>query len=352
MVTGFISADAHVTEPIELYAERVGTRFRDRVPRIVEADGWRTLHAESTRPRKLMPAGELELAVVGGPDPEARRREQAQDGVVAEVVFPNWALNTVFVGDPDLQFALAAAYNDWASEHLNTVHRSLPVAMIPLADVEGAIAEAQRCASLGFRALSLPARVEQADYNSDVYDPFWSCVVELGLPLTFHSGTGYEPRIAGGRGAHILNYVLAAQSDGPRVLLHLSAGGVLERFPDLQVVTVETGASWLAWVMTQADEVYVDHAKFAREQLPGKPSEYIKRQCAATFMVDPVAVRNRDITGVDTLIWGNDYPHPEGTWPQSADTATEQFAEVDDADRQAITFANAARVFGFEPERL
>jgi predicted TIM-barrel fold metal-dependent hydrolase len=351
MTNGFVSADSHVTEPVELYADGVAARFRDRVPRIVDVDGWRTLHAEGVRPRKLMTAGELDLAVVGGPDPEKRRREQAQDGVVAEVVYPNWALTTAFVGDPELQLALAGAYNDWADAQLNTVHRSLPVALIPMADVDAAIVEAQRCAALGFRALSLPARVEQAEYNDDRYDPFWACAVELGLPVTFHSGTGYEPRVSRGRGANVLNYVLAAQGDGPRVLLTLAAGGVLDRFPDLRVVTVETGASWLGWVMTQADEVYEDHAMFARERLSDRPSAFIRRQCAATFMVDPVAVRNRSVTGTDVLMWGNDYPHPEGTWPQSPDAATAQFDGVDDAERDAIMGGNAARVFGFDLAR-
>ena len=352
MTTGFISADSHVTEPIELYADGVAPEFRDRVPRIRDVDGWRTLYAEGARPRKLMTAGELDLAVVGGPDPDVRRREQAQDGVAGEVVYPNWALTTAFVGDPRLQLALAAAYNDWAHVQLDTVHRSLPVAMIPMADVPGAIAEAQRVAALGFRALSLPARVEQGDYNDDRYDPFWSCAVELGLPLTFHSGTGYEPRVAHGQGANVLNYVLAAQADGPRVLLFLAAGGVLDRFPELRVVTVETGASWLAWVMTQADEVYEDHAMFSRTRLSARPSEFIRHQCAATFMVDPVAVRNRDVTGVDVLMWGNDYPHPEGTWPQSPDAATAQLDGIDAADRDAIMGGNAARVFGFDLARL
>lgn len=351
-MAGYISADSHVTEPIELYAERVDRSFRDRVPRIVERDGWRTLFAEGMAPRKLMPASELDRAVVGGSDPEQRRREQEQDGVVGEVVFPNWALNTAFVGEPALQVQISRAYNDWAHETFSAEHRSLAVAMIPMADLETAVAEAQRAAGLGMRALSLPCRMEGADYNSPAFDPFWSCASELGLPLTFHSGTGYDPRLSRGPGAHVLNYVLAAQSDGPRVLLQLAAGGVLDRFPALEVVVVETGASWLAWVMTQADEVYVNHAMYAKSALSAKPSDFIRRQCHATFMVDPVAMRNRDVTGIDCLLWGNDYPHPEGTWPHSAEAATAQFAGVPEAEVAAIMWGNTARVFGFDLARL
>jgi predicted TIM-barrel fold metal-dependent hydrolase len=351
-MAGYISADSHVTEPLELYAERVDAAFRDRVPRIVNRDGWRTLHAEGIAPRKLMKASELDLAVVGGPDLEQRRREQESDGVAGEVVLPNWALTTAFVGDPALQLQLSRAYNDWAYERLSAEHRTLPVAMIPMADVEAAVAEARRVAARGMRALSLPSRVEGADYNSSAFDSFWACASELGLPVTFHSGTGYDPRLSHGPGAHVLNYVLAAQFDGPRVLLALAAGGVLDRFPGLRVVVIETGASWLAWVMTQADEVYADHAMYARSALSAKPSEFIRRQCHATFMVDPVAVRNRDVTGVDCLLWGNDYPHPEGTWPHSAQSATAQFAGVPEEEMAAIMGGNAARVFGFDPARL
>jgi len=351
-VTGFISADSHVTEPIELYAERVNAEFRDRVPTIRNVDGWRMLLAEGLAPRKLMTASELDLAVVGGSDLDQRRREQEGDGVVGEVVYPNWALQTAFVGDPGLQLAISRAYNDWVLQHLAGEHRTLPVVMIPMADVGAAIAEAERVTALGARALSLPSRLDGAQYNSTELDPFWACASELGLPLTFHSGTGYDPRLFRGPGGHVLNYVLAAQLDGPRVLLQLAAGGILDRYPALQIVAVETGASWLGWVMTQADEVYVDHAMYSKTPLSAKPSEFIRRQCHATFMVDPVAVRNREVTGVDCLLWGNDYPHPEGTWPNSAKAATAQLDGVPPDEVAAIMGGNAARVFGFDEARL
>lgn len=61
----YVSTDSHVTEPIELYAERVDADYRDRAPRIVTADGWRSFHAEGLDPRKLMTADQLLTAVVG-----------------------------------------------------------------------------------------------------------------------------------------------------------------------------------------------------------------------------------------------------------------------------------------------
>lgn len=344
----YVSTDSHVTEPIELYAERVDVEFRDRAPRIVTADGWRTFHAEGLDPRKLMTADQLMTAVVGGWDVESRVRDQIRDGVSAEVIFPTFALQACFASDdPRLQAQLCRAYNGWAGEVFTGAPSLLAVGAVPLLDIDDGIAEARRLADAGFRAFMLPARVLTRPYNDAEYDRFWAVAEELGVPLTFHSGTGYEPRLVRGPGGAVVNYVMGAQLDGPMVILSLAAGGALDRFPGLRVVTVETGASWLAWIMTQADAIYVDHAMYAKPKLSMLPSELIRRQCAATFMYDPVAIHNRHITGLDTLMWGNDYPHPEGTWPESQATNAEQFAGVPDDEVRAIVGGNAARVFGF-----
>lgn len=345
----FVSTDSHVTEPIELYAERVDAEFRDRAPRIENQNGWRTLLAEGLDPRKLMSAGELEVAIVGGVDVEERFRDQERDGVSAEVIFPTFALQSCFSSDdPGLQLALCRAYNGWAHDTFSTHPRLLAVGAVPMLDIDDGIAEARRLADLGFRALFLPARVLSRPYNDAEYDRFWEVAQELGLPLTFHSGTGYEPRLVRGPGGAVINYLLGAQLDGPMVLLALAAGGALDRFPNLRIVTVETGAAWLGWIMTQADLIYEDHIMYARPKLTMKPSELIRRQCAATFMYDPVAINNRHITGIETLMWGNDYPHPEGTWPSSQVAAATQFADVPDHELAQIVNGNAVDVFGFQ----
>ena len=328
----YISTDSHVTEPIELYAERVDAEYRDRVPRIETVGDGARCSIEGLDPRKLMPASEREVAVVGDFDADDRLRDQARDGVSAEVIFPTFALQACFSSRRRRAPAqLCRAYNGWAADVFDDP-RLLPVGVVSMLDIDAAIDEAKRVAEQGFRALFLPAQVPQRPYNDAAYDRFWAVAEELGLPLTFHSGTGYEPRVVRGPGGAVINYLMGAQLDGPMVILTLAAGGALDRFPELRVVTVETGASWLAWIMTQADSIYEDHNMCARPKLSIKPSELIRRQCAATFMYDPVAINNRAITGVETLMWGNDYPHPEGTWPTSQDVAADQFDGVSDDD--------------------
>ncbi|MEX0664289.1 MAG: amidohydrolase family protein [Acidimicrobiia bacterium] len=344
----FISTDAHVTEPIELYAERIDGEFADRVPRIEARDGWRTLFVEGMGPRKLMTADEREVAIVGDWEPADRIRDQEKDGVSAEVIFPTFALQACFSpDDAPFQLALCRAYNSWAAEVFGTENRLLAVGLVPMLDIDAAIVEAKTLADQGVRSLFLPARVQQRPYNDPEYDRFWAVAEDLGLPLTFHSGTGHEPRVVRGNGGAVINYLLGAQLDGPMVILNMAAGGALDRFPKLKIVTVETGAAWLGWIMTQADSIYQDHLHWARPKLSLKPSELIRRQAAATFMYDPVAINNRHITGIETLMWGNDYPHPEGTWPTSQEFAAKQFDGVSDDEVRAIVGGNAAKAFGF-----
>jgi predicted TIM-barrel fold metal-dependent hydrolase len=352
----FVSADSHVNEPPELFAERMPHALRDRAPHIEEVDGVPSLVVEGLRPRKLpegriAASGEaLERAEAGGWDPALRIRDQDRDGISAEVVFPTLSLQASFsTPDPALQMALARAYNDWAVEVFGAhSDRFAVAAIVPMLDVEEACAEARRTKEQGLRCLFLPAQVPSRPYNDPAYQRFFGLVQELALPLTFHAGTGHEPRVERGPGGAVINYLLGAQLDGAHVLLYFAAGGVLDRFPGLRIVTVETGGSWLAWVMTQADEIYEKHTMWARPKLSLKPSELIRRQAHVTFQNDPVAITTRVWTGVEPLMWGSDYPHPEGTWPRSQEICGRMLEGVADEEKRAIVGGNAARVFGLE----
>ncbi len=134
-------------------------------------------------------------------------------------------------------------------------------------------------------------------------------------------------------------------------------GGVLERHPGPKVVLTEGSAGWLAWLLEYMDYAY--EGRFTQtdsmlRQMSGHlklkelPSFYIKRQIACTFMYDPVAVKMRHTTGLDCLMWGNDYPHLEGVFPDSQNRVEKQFVGVPESEIQQIVFGNASRVFGFQ----
>jgi predicted TIM-barrel fold metal-dependent hydrolase len=352
----FISSDSHVNEPPEMFGERLPARLRPRAPHTETVDGVESLMIEGMRPRKL-PRGRqalegeaLERAQAGGWDPKLRIRDQDRDGVAAEVVFPTLALQACFTTpDPELQMALARAYNDWISEVFSPYpDRFAAAAVIPMTDIDAAGREAERVIGRGLRALFLPCQVPTRPYNDPAYDRFWGLANEAGAPLTFHAGTGHEPRVERGAGGAIINYLLGSQLDGPHVILYLTTSGVLDRFPALQIVTVETGSAWLGWVMTQMDEIYEKHQMWVSPKLSMKPSDFVRRQVHVTFQNDPVGIHNRLFTGVEPLLWGSDYPHPEGTWPRSHEICSQQLAGVPDAEKRAILGGTAARIFGFE----
>jgi predicted TIM-barrel fold metal-dependent hydrolase len=350
-----ISADSHVNEPPEMFGERLPQGLRERAPHIEVIDGIECLVMEGMRPRK-MPRGRealqgeaLERAQAGGWEPVLRLRDQDKDGVSGEVIFPTLALQACFMApDASLQMALACAYNDWVAEVFRPYpDRFAPAAVIPMLDIDAACREATRVKKLGLRSLFLPCHVPGRPYNDPAYDAFWTVAEETSLPLTFHAGTGHEPRIERGPGGAVINYLLGSQIDGAHVICYLTMSGVFDRFPKLQIVTVETGSAWLAWVMTTMDEIYEKHHMWARPKLGLRPSEYVKRQAHVTFQNDPVGVHNRSFTGVESLLWGSDYPHPEGTWPRSRASLDEQLAGVPEAEQAAMAGGTTARLFGF-----
>jgi predicted TIM-barrel fold metal-dependent hydrolase len=247
--------------------------------------------------------------------------------------------------------AYAQVYNDWAYEIFGAYpNRFVPAAVIPTVDPTFAIAEIQRVAKLGFKTVFLPARTPTADYNNKIFDPMWEAIQEIGLPVSFHAGTGWDP-FGFGPGATVIGHVWNSQGDGARLVVYLVSSGIMERYPEIHFVMVETGASWMTWVLSSMDQ-YVEK-KGVRETnlfpvLKEKPSEYWRRRGHCTFQDDVMAVVNRHYTGLETLIWGNDYPHPEGTWPRSQEYLRDQLDGVPEDEVRAIVGGTAAKIYGLE----
>ena len=135
---------------------------------------------------------------------------------------------------------------------------------------------------------------------------------------------------------------------------HLTYNGMFEKYPDLHLVMTEGYAGWLGFAMQFFDHHWSDSrlhslgigASPASPKIDAPPSVYLKRQAHATFMWDPIAIRNRDVTGVDCLLWGNDYPHNEGSFPFSQEWIDKQFAGVPEGEIDMMVRGNAARLFG------
>jgi len=228
------------------------------------------------------------------------------------------------------------------------------MAFIPAADVDAALAEIERVAALGFRGVCLPNKPifgpqdeGQRNYNDRDYDPLWSALADTGLPVTFHVSTGRSPTATRGPGGAVANYVAHCCTTNVEPLVLLCASGICERHPDLRFAVVESGIGWVPWTLAAMDEAYRKHHMWAKPKLKELPSAYFRRQGYATFGEDaPGLALAEEFDLVDCFMWASDYPHPEGSWPHSAEAIERQMGGLSDESRAKILGLNAARLFG------
>lgn len=358
-----VSSDCHVSEPPDLWEKRVPAKFRHRIPRVeVDENGEKWSVVEGHRPvrvREMKMEGEdLERAKAGSRDGALRLSDDLRDGIDAEIVYPNKGLQHWTSPDPEMQTAVCKVWNDWALPEVFKDYQSrmAPAACIAPMDVDEAVKEVQRVANLGYRHLFLPVQPQgnapaerRIGYNHPMFDPLWATISEAGLPVSLHVGTGKDPRTSTGNGGAVINYVWNALATAIEPVVQFTAGGIFERFPELKVVTVEAGIGWLAWTLWAADEGYNKHHFAVRPKLQMLPSEYWKRQGWATFGDDPMGIDTmKYFGGSERIMWGNDYPHHEGTWPHSESVVERTMGHLTMSERRNILGLNAAKLYGFE----
>ena len=291
--------------------------------------------------------------------PEARLEEMSRHGVKAAVLIPN--AHPYELGLPaEAEQAWCSIVNDWlADTYKDHLDQFAPGIYLPLHDIGASVVELERAAGLGLRPALLPDAIHSNPYYRSEWEPLWEAAAGLRVPLTLHVSKTRYPT------AHYIPY-----HDQPahsalswyelcgamgQTISWFAYGGIFARYPNLNVVMTEGYAGWLAFALQFIDHHWVTHrfehlagGPQAALNLEEPPTYYIKRQAKATFMWDPLAVRNRDLTGLDCLLWGDDYPHIEGAFPETQTWVEEQFDGVPDEEIDQIVRGNAAAVFGLE----
>ncbi|MCB1708906.1 MAG: amidohydrolase, partial [Halioglobus sp.] len=308
----------------------------------------------------------------------------AGDGIAAEVLFPDGIteFNTPPFGAglglsprdavPELQWAGAMAHNRWLAEFCaNDPVRHIGVASIPLLwDVQQAVEAVRWCVDNGLRAVMIPTLWgEHPPYHHTRYDPFWEVCEDLGVIVHFHSGPAPHPeyfgqnwpvedsseQLPGAMGVYVSEVMWWLY----RPLTFMIWGGVFERYPKLKVVIVEGGTMFMLppWLRL-LDHNYRDvqfSAKLGdfRSHLSMAPSEYYRRNIAIGASCVPRAdLELRTAIGTDQIMWGSDYPHPEGTWPNTAEYFKTTFSDFPEADGRKILGDNAVRFYGLDRAKL
>ena len=361
-----ISSDGHAGPPPEIYREYLDPDLREAFDRHQEElQAGRMVNTEFVEEWDEE-TGDHEMKAAY--DPETRDRILDQEGVAAEVLFPDAdvlgtgrlasspfgsGLGSGAGVDPSQVKAGARAHNTWLADFCATnPHRRIGVAVVPItAGIDDAIAEVHRAADLGLRGVMIPTRWFDAPaYLDPSYEPFWAACAERGMVLHTHSGAGPADYTLGP--GFISIYAAEAWWWAARPFWVLVLSGVFERHPELKYSVAENGAWWVPDLVKRMDEKWEgghNTRKFGdvfKHDLSMKPGDYVDRNCffaASTPGVDEIDRRHE--IGIGNLLWGNDLPHPEGTYPHTRKWITERFRNVPEDEARRILGGNAAEVY-------
>ena len=360
-----ISADSHITEPPDTYSAHIDPAWRDRAPTVTHDDQLGDLFvAEGMRPIKMglvAAAGKEahEIKVNGtfddmhrsGWDSSVRLADQERDGVSAEVLYPTVGMLLCNLPDLDYKKACFDAYNRWIVDYCSVApDRLLGVGQTAARTVDEAIADLHAIRDAGLRGVMMPGLPGEADYDDPAWDRFWAAAAESGLPISFHILTTATGRVRGSK----LNSFLAIVRGIQDIMSLLVFGGVFERHPHLRVVCVEADAGWVPHFMYRMDHAYKRHRHHLApgQELAKLPSEYFAEQIYVTFQDDWTAFRFADDMNWRRLMWANDFPHSDSTWPWSQELLAEQTIQLSDEQRRAILCDNVAGLYGIDTARL
>jgi len=316
-------------------------------------------------------------------DSQARLADLESNGVVAEVLFPSasedthtpwsdfltastWRSRTP--RQRELTWAGERAYNRWLGEFCQDVPdgRRIGLAYLPYFDVDEAVREIHWAADNGFRGILLPLfQYDVPEYCQAWYwDRIWAACAEAGMSLNLHGGYG-EPEF--GRYKQMFSMERLFWSQRP--LSHLILSGVFDRFPNLGFTITESLSSWIPDALAKMDEVWdTAHAGMSVTQLSAptldgiddvlckrRPSEYWSEIGFCGVSVTNLAeMQLRYEIGLTSMMWGIDYPHPEGAWGQAMEwfQASLGNAGVTPDEARLILGENAARLYHLDLDAL
>lgn len=373
-----ISSDSHLDIAPERWTPYVPERWRDRAPRrarlpngndglLLEGRSPHTPGAQLTgtgRRYDLHDVGPITYDGPGTGSAEQRCREQDTDGVDAEVMYTHPIYPRFWRGirDDEPYKAMFYAYNEWLGTEYCAYapDRLIAMGVLPDTAVDDAIAELEHCARVGLKGVCLYKFPNGKNYPTPEDDRFWEAALAMRMPITTHTNGGTtrfsrdEPVFPEGRGGPAgrdpISILCRFCGDTATMTVQLALAGVFDRFPALRIYHAETQAGWLPFALFQIDDNYArERYKMERNlripQLPRMPSDYIRQHALWGFMNDPYGVKVRHEIGLDKLMWGNDFAHAQGDWPESQEIIDEMMVGVPEAERYRLLAGNAVDFF-------
>jgi predicted TIM-barrel fold metal-dependent hydrolase len=377
-----VSADSHLEISPNRWRDRVEAKYRDQAPRVVKlAEGGSAILVEGKplHPMTLSITGkpfeEQDLRAVeyegapGAGTEDHRLKEQESDGIDAEVLFTSPGNSNLWRGvrDDNAYEAIVRAYNEFLGEEYCAVDRRrlVGVGIIPVSRIEAAVEELEHCARLGLKAVMLSTFPNGKGFPTQEDDRFWATAIDLGIAVTSHVGfvnrqgpyfqypRAPKLRSPAGPDADAIRSITRHASvpgESTTATIQLIAAGVFDRFPALHIYFAETQVGWLPSALEQMDDMYKRNRHwmerdFGIRQFKRPPSEYFREHTSWGFLYDKVGVQCRHYLNIEHLMWGNDFPHAAGNWPNSRNILEEMFSGVSKEEEYKMTAGNAIRFF-------
>ena len=356
-----ISADSHITEPPGTYVDRIDHKYKDTAPHMIHDDKLGDVFLVKDFPRPINIAlaaaagidasklratgGIFEELHKGGWDPNARMADQDRDGVSAEVIYPTVGMILCNHRDFDYKKACFDAYNLWIAEFCDAhPDRLIGCGQTAMRSVEEGIEDLRKMKALGLKGVMMPGNPQLEDYDSPIYAPFYEAAIDLQLPLSFHILTSSSDNFQT-RGPK-LNSFLSIIRGCQDIIGTFVLGGVFERHPKLKVVCVEADAGWVPHYMYRMDHAYDRHRYWLPAgTLTKMPSEYFRENVYTTFQDDYVAFQVKDLCNIHRLMWANDFPHSDSTWPWSQDVLAKQTVGMTQDEKNLVLHDNVAELY-------
>lgn len=369
-----ISGDGHIDLkflPFDLFLSNAPPNLKDRVPQVIETDQGPKWFAEGKDLANL-PLGNVATLVTpkrgltkridrmhdsgffeGGPhasNPELRMKDQDIDGVDAEVIYGILSVDR-FLSDHEMVHYVYETYNTWVAEFSATnSERLVGLSCIPNDDPELAAKELRRCAKMGIRGADFAVSTAPKPLWHTDWDVLWAAADECNMPISFHT-TGYPLKTPANTALenkfHMpsrLTFLTMFQLAGAEFLTSIIFSGATDRYPGLKFVLGECGAGWVPYILARMEDEYEDYEDHM--EFPLRPTEYWRRQGYTTFQHESIMADIYHLAGEDNILWGSDYPHPDGVWPDSREVVEQDLGRIDERARRKITCENTGKLYG------
>lgn len=364
-----ISVDDHVVEPPHLFKEYMSPRLRERGPKVVEhpngAEMWEFEGETYSQVGMLAFAGRRKETMQEEPsrfedmrpgcyDVDARIADMDLAGIWAMLNFPSAIsgfCGRIFAGAQDREVGLdcVRAWNDWLYTEWFEPHpnRVIPCAITYLGDKEQAVAEIHRNAERGFVSVTFPDRPHRIGlpslWDRDFWDPIIEACVDTDTVVSMHvgsSGPNYEPP-PGSPSLPLRAHMFGMLS--VRSCLEWLMSPYPEMYPDLKIAMSEGGIGWVPMLIDRLNNI-LDRKGY---EVGGEehPADVLRRNFWFCTLDDPSTIDCRHTIGVENIMLETDYPHGDGTWPDTQDVIERHWGHIPNDELRAMCCENAARLY-------